>query len=155
MCQKVFKIISPVVPTFNRNEKQKRKDQRKLYRYLKHQHGIVKGIKGNLKFYKPHKLWAIIFYFNHDTITSAKDIHNIIKPLFDDLEDYVYDDDKQIIIFEGTRLDMEDVDEAFVIEFLDYDMPDIQKILQETCCLVEIGILPFIEESTVLKITWL
>jgi hypothetical protein len=41
MCQKVFKIISPVVPTFNRNEKQKRKDQRKLYRYLKHQHGIV------------------------------------------------------------------------------------------------------------------
>lgn len=57
--------------------------------------------------------------------------------------------------FEGIRLDMEDVDEAFVIEFLDYDMPDIQKILQETCCLVEIGILPFIEESTILKITWL
>jgi Holliday junction resolvase RusA-like endonuclease len=154
MCQEVFKIISPVVPTFNRNEKQKRKDQRKLYRYLKHQHGIVKGIKGNLEF-STHKLWARIFYFNHDPITSAKDIHNIIKPLFDDLEDYVYDDDKQIIIFEGTRLDMEDVDDAFVIEFLDYDMPDIQKILQETCCLVEIGILPFIKQSTILKVTWL
>ena len=42
--------------------------------------------KGNLKFYNPHKLWARIVYFNHDPITSAKDIHNIIKPLFDDLE---------------------------------------------------------------------
>lgn len=155
MSQYVFRIVSPVVPTFNRNEKQKRKDQRKLYRYLKQAHGIVKEIKGNLKFSKPHKLWARIFYFNHDPITSAKDIHNIIKPLFDDLEDYVYDDDKQIVIFEGIRLDMFDMDDAFVIEFLDYDMPDIQQTLKETCCIVEIGLLPFIEESTILKITWL
>ncbi len=80
MCQKVFRIISPVAPTFNRNEKQKRKDQRKLYRYLQHTLGIVKGTKGNLKFSKPHKLWARIVYFYH-AITSAKDIHNIIKPL--------------------------------------------------------------------------
>jgi Holliday junction resolvase RusA-like endonuclease len=155
MNKEIFKIISPVVPTFNRNEKQKRKDQRKLYRYLEHTLGIVKGTQGNLKFSKPHKLWARIVYFNHDPISSAKDIHNIIKPLFDDLEGYVYDDDKQIILFEGTRLDMEAVDEAFVIEFLDYDIHDIQKTLQETCCLVEVGLLPFLEESSVLKITWL
>jgi len=155
MSQDVFKIISPVVPTFNRNEKQKRKDQRKLYRYLKNTLGLVKGTKGTLKFSKPNKLWAKMVYFNHDPITSAKDIHNIIKPLFDDLEDYLYDDDKQIIVFEGIRLDMEDVDDAFVIEYLDYDMPDIQRTLQETCCLIEIGLLPVIKESTIVKIKWL
>ncbi len=50
---------------------------------------------------------------------------------------------------------MKDVDEGFAIEFLDYDMPDIQKTLQETCCLVEVGLLPILEKSTILKITWL
>jgi hypothetical protein len=105
-----------------------------------------------IKFSKNDKLYGKICYFNHETY-AVRDIHNIIKPIFDMLQGYVYDNDHQILFFEGIRLDMPKKNSWFEIE-LDYDAtPDLHRAEEETCCLIEIGLLPFTESAV--NVIWL
>lgn len=60
-------------------------------------------------------LRASVYYFNRDG-AKTRDIHNIIKPLLDNLEGIVYDNDKQIVHFDAFRLDMSEWDEKFYFE---------------------------------------
>ena len=99
-------------------------------------------------------LYGRIYYFNHDRGSNARDIHNIIKPLFDALESRAYKNDKQIKHFEGYRLDMEFNNTYFDVEFNLSSEPDLIQLLSETGCLVEIGIAPA-APSDLIKITWL
>jgi hypothetical protein len=84
----------------------------------------------------------------------VRDIHNILKPIFDMLQGYVYDDDNDILFFEGIRLDMSKKDSWFKIELDGTAINDIDSVLTQTACLVEIGLLPPVE-STVIKLLWL
>jgi len=66
---------------------------------------------------------------------------------------YIYDDDHYILSFEGIRLDMPKKNSWFEIE-LDYDAtPDLYKVEQQTCCLIEVGLLPSTESA--INIIWL
>lgn len=99
------------------------------------------------------RLYGRIYYFNHERI-SARDIHNIIKPLFDALEDRVYKDDKQIKHFEGYRLDMEFNNAYFEIELNLPQDPELEKVLFETSCLIEVGVL-LVQPSNLIRVNWL
>lgn len=99
------------------------------------------------------RLWGRIIYFNHD-IARARDIHNIIKPLFDSLRGKLYADDKMIYHFEGVRLDM-----AYYGVWFDVDVdlkvqPDLARAWSETVCLIEVGELP-VQPSQAVQILWL
>lgn len=98
------------------------------------------------------KLYGRIFYFNHDRL-AVRDIHNIIKPMFDGLESYIFHDDKQILHFEGVRLDMNHSDFWFEVEY-DLSTQDLQHILTKTCCLIQVSKLPETPPDVV-KVTWL
>lgn len=96
----IFQTLLPLVPpSSNSNKKESFKKQ--VEDLLKDQ-----GYTKDPQYILQGKLYGRIFYFNHEK-GSVRDIHNIIKPLFDALEGYVYKDDKDIIHFEGIRLDME------------------------------------------------
>ncbi len=150
MNDRIFQTLLPLVPPSSnsrgRNKKTRFKEQ--VTALLKDQEStevpqdILQG-----------KLYGRIFYFNHEK-KSVRDIHNIIKPLFDALEGYVYKDDKDIIHFEGIRLDMEHNDRWFEIELNLSAVPDLQQALTKTCCYIEISELPAFPTSAV-KITWL
>ena len=86
----MFRFISPIVPTKNRTPKRKAKDQRTLHRYLENEYGVKKG---SLIFSPDLRLKVHFYYFCHET-HAAKDIHNIIEPFIDDLQDYLFDNDK-------------------------------------------------------------
>lgn len=62
------------------------------------------------------RLFARVVYFKHDR-HRARDVHNIVKPLFDVLRGKVYPDDKLILRYEAIRLDMFPVELGFVVEF--------------------------------------
>jgi hypothetical protein len=103
-------------------------------------------------FPQPTKLWGRIFYINHQKITQAADIHNILQPIFLLLTDYVYESDKQIMYFEGIRLDLADpMNYVKVVEILP-DCPVSTLDSQESFCLIEIGKLRP-QPSAILKIT--
>lgn len=99
------------------------------------------------------RLYGRIYYFNHERV-GARDIHNIIKPLFDALEKHVYKDDKQIKHFEGYRLDMEFNSSYFEIELNLSEEPDLERVLFETACLIEVGSLP-VRPSELVQVNWL
>lgn len=99
------------------------------------------------------ELYGRIYYFNHES-KNPRDIHNIIKPLFDALEGYVYNDDKQIKDFKAVRLDMDRNDTYFVIELMLSRERLLREAYEKTLCFVEVGRLPSVTESAV-SITWL
>ncbi len=98
-------------------------------------------------------MYGRIYYFNHERI-AVRDIHNIIKPLFDTLENHVYKDDKQIKHFEGYRLDMEFNNSYFEIELNLSQEPELEQVLFETTCLIEVGVLP-VSPSELIRVNWL
>ncbi|MEZ4866064.1 MAG: RusA family crossover junction endodeoxyribonuclease [Caldilineaceae bacterium] len=112
----------------------------------------INSLEDVKQFAEGDKLFGRIFYFNHES-RAARDIHNIIKPLFDVLEGKIIHDDKQICHFEGMRLDMAHSNSWFELE---YRLPaaEIQKVLKQTCCLVQISKLPALPPSSV-TVKWL
>ncbi|MDQ2997658.1 MAG: RusA family crossover junction endodeoxyribonuclease [Chloroflexota bacterium] len=99
------------------------------------------------------RLYGRIYYFNHET-AKVRDIHNIIKPLFDTLENRIYKDDKQIKHFEGYGLDMEFSDSYFEIELNLSREPALAQVLSETACFIEVGALP-LSPSELIQVKWL
>jgi hypothetical protein len=85
--------------------------------------------------------------------SDTADLHNIIKPLFDIFEGYVYKNDKQIIHFEGNRLDMMGSHSWFEVEWSSL-IAELNQALTQTCCWIEIGELPIVTASDV-TITWI
>ena len=138
------KLFITIPPTSNKKSQQKK-------RFLEQVKGQLSSITTLPIFNSTDRLYGRIFYFNHEK-TRIRDIHNIIKPLFDCLEDIVYDDDKQIVHFEGIRLDMEHSSAWFEIEI---NLSELDAVaLTETSCLIEVGRLP-ISPSNTIKVTWL
>ena len=99
------------------------------------------------------RLYGRIYYFNHERV-GVRDIHNIIKPLFDVLEKRIYKDDKQIKHFEGYCLDMEFNSSYFEIELNLSQEPELERVLFETACLIEVGSLP-VQPSELVQVNWL
>lgn len=92
------------------------------------------------------KLYVRIVYINFDT-SRARDIHNVFKPLFDalgksgdkSLPALVYEDDTDIVLFEGIRLDFQSTRFEYVLsDALTDDDLDYIESEQKTCFLVEI-----------------
>jgi hypothetical protein len=105
----MFRFISPVVPTKNRKPRQKAKDQRRLRLHLENEYGVIKG---SPLFSKDLRLKVHFYYFCPET-HATKDIHNIIEPFIDDLQGYLFDNDKQFVSFQAHRLDMSHQGEFF------------------------------------------
>lgn len=105
------------------------------------------------KFSTADKLYGRIIYFNHDG-PRTRDIHNILKPLFDELKGRVYEDDKVIFHFEGVRLEMEYYSVWFELGLNLSNEPDLAKVFQETACPIEVGVLPMVPSQTV-TVKWL
>jgi len=145
MSSRIFrKLLTDIPPSINSGGRQKKAFQRKIQPWL--------DSIDFIKFSKTDKLYGRIIYFNHE-IYGIRDIHNILKPIFDMLQGYIYDDDHYILSFEGIRLDMPKKNSWFEIE-LDYDAtPDLYKVEQKTACLIEVGLLPFTESA--INIIWL
>ncbi|RKZ81907.1 MAG: hypothetical protein DRR19_21530 [Candidatus Parabeggiatoa sp. nov. 1] len=145
MSSRIFrKLLINIPPSINSGSRRKREYLRKIQPWL--------DSIDFVGFSKTDKLYGKIFYFNPETYT-VRDIHNIIKPIFDMLQGYVYDNDYQILFFEGIRLDMPKKNSGFEIE-LDYDAtPDLHKVEEETCCLIEVGSLPPTESAV--NVIWL
>lgn len=102
------------------------------------------------------RLFARVVYFNHDR-HRARDIHNIVKPLFDVLRGKVYPDDKLILRYEAIRLDMYPVELGFVVEFKEghsqaFEVARLME-MRETAFLVEISPITADQESMV-SVTW-
>lgn len=134
MPSKIFrKLLIDIPPSINSGSRQKKVFQRKIQPWL--------DSIDFIKFSKTDKLYGRIFYFNHETY-AVRDIDNILKPIFDMLQGYVYDDDNDILFFEGIRLDMSKKDSWFKIELDGTAINDIDSVLTQTACLVEIGLLP-------------
>jgi hypothetical protein len=145
----VFRIVlSGKPPTSNASDSSKPSQ---------HMERLVKKILGPkpaiTTFGANDNLYGRIYYFNHET-TNVRDIHNIIKPLFDKLGKYVYEDDKQIKHFEGFRLDLEHKDLYFEYELRLSEEPALVNVDRETTCVVEIGELPATAPSLV-TVRWL
>lgn len=142
------KVLFMVPPTSNSmgNTPQTRRFKRNIAPWLESLDRAA-GFTGN------DRLYGRIIYFNHQR-HSARDIHNIIKPLFDALEEYIFDDDKQIKHFEGYRLDMEHNNTYFEVDLNISKEPDLIRALSETACLVEVGLLPM-QPSNLVVINWL
>jgi hypothetical protein len=151
----MFRFISPVVPTKNRKPRQKAREQKKLHQHLKNEYGIKKG---SPVFSPDLRLKVNFYYFCHDT-HATKDIHNIIEPFIDDLQDYLFDNDKQFVSFQANRLDMSHQGEFFDLEI---KMNEVDEKLAkgfleaetETRCFIEISEASLNVDS-VIKITWL
>lgn len=145
MSSRIFrKLLIDIPPSVNSGGRQKKEFQKKIQPWLDSINFV--------KFSNTDKLYGRVFYFNHDTY-GIRDIHNIIKPIFDMLQAYIYDDDNSILSFEGIRLDMPKKNLWFEIE-LDFDAtPDLYLVEQKTCCLIEVGLLPITESA--IKIMWL
>lgn len=100
-------------------------------------------------------LFARVFHSNHERV-NVRDIHNVFKPLFDVLEGRIYENDRQILQFEGVRLDMERHTQFFTLDFGFSDGLKLHELTlqaKRTCFYVEIGKLPMPEPETV-KVTW-
>lgn len=114
---------------------------------------ILKGLTDVSAFSEDEQLFGRIYYFNHER-SGARDIHNIIKPVFDMLETYVYKDDKQIKYFEGYRLDMEFNNSYFEVDFNLSQEPELAQMLFVTGFLIEVGVLP-VSPSELIQVNWL
>jgi hypothetical protein len=149
MARPVFRIVLPLVPpTCNSPSSSGPKERLKeLVRTILGARPAVTVFANN------DRLYGRICYFNHDT-KSPRDIHNILKPLFDALEGFVYHDDKQIKHFEGFRMDMEHNDSCFELELDLSGEPDLVRVFSGTTCFVEICELPSSLESLVI-VKWL
>jgi hypothetical protein len=101
------------------------------------------------------KLYGRIVYFNHEK-SNARDIDNILKPIFDRLKSVIYQDDHSILHCEGIRLDMVKYGSSFNLE-IDWTRGStvgIGQIYNHTCLLIEVGQLPLTERSLV-HVIWL
>ena len=125
------------------------KGARRIKQQLAEWMDTVEDVK---RFSEGDKLFGRILYFNHEK-TAIRDIHNIIKPLFDILEEKVIHDDKQIYHFEGLRLDMAYSNSWFEVEY-HLSAAELQKVLTQTCCLIQISKLPALPPNLV-SIKWL
>lgn len=129
--------------------------QRKLRRHLENEYGVKKG---SPVFSKNLRLKIYFYYFCHET-HAAKDIHNIIEPFIDDLQDYLFDNDKQFVSFQAHRLDM-----SYQGKFFEYEIKmnevdeklakELLEVESETRCFIEISEASLNVDS-VIKITWL
>ncbi len=151
----MFRFISPVVPTKNRKPRQKAKGQRRLRQHLENEYGVIKG---SPLFSKDLRLKVHFYYFCHET-HATKDIHNIIEPFIDDLQGYLFDNDKQFVSFQAHRLDMSHQGEFFEYEIkmneVDEKMAkELLEVESETRCFIEISEASDNVDS-VIKITWL
>lgn len=114
----------------------------------------LEGIEKTIEFPEGQWLYGRVIYFNHER-NNSRDIHNIIKPLFDMIGELkIYEDDKLIRHFEGYRLDMQYNADYFEVELNITQEPELERVLKETACLVEVGILP-LQPSSLVDITWL
>jgi len=146
MPSRIFrKLLVNIPPSINSGSRQKKIFQKKIQPWLDNIDFI--------KFSKTDKLYGRIFYFNHE-VYGVRDIHNILKPIFDMLQGNVYDNDNDILFFEGIRLDMSKKDSWFKLELDGTAIDEIEEALTQSCCLIEVGKLPPIE-STVVKLLWL
>jgi len=151
----MFRFISPVVPTKNRKPRQKERDQKRLHRHIENEYGVKKG---SPIFSPDSRLTVHFYYFCHET-HAVRDIHNIIAPFIDDLQDYIFDNDKQFVSFQAARLDMSHQGEFFeyeikmneVDEKLAKELPEVES---ETRCFIEISEASLNVDS-VIKIKWL
>jgi len=143
----VYKLfIEADFPTFQSGS---RSDDKKEYirDILKEDYHLNKG---QYIFNKNDSLWARIFYFTQTKAKQhKKDTHNVIKPLLDAFEGFIYKDDQQILHFEGTRLEMKGFyrnpnrDSAIIIkQENEKTMKLFARYLNHECCWVEIGKLP-------------
>lgn len=76
--------------------------------------------------------------------------------MFDALEGRAYENDRQILHFEGVRVDMEKAAKLFTLEFGSEKGLELHELVEErkvTCCYAEVGKLPMPEPETV-KVTW-
>lgn len=143
------KVLFFIPPTSNMasNSPQMKRLKKKVKPWLE-------GIEKTIEFPQGQWLYGRVIYFNHER-NNSRDIHNIIKPLFDLIGDLkIYEDDKLIRHFEGYRLDMQHNDDYFEIELNITQEPELERALTETACLVEVGVLP-LQPSSLVRITWL
>lgn len=143
------KVLSLVPPTSNATA-----NSPQLERFKKRVGPMLGKVPSSPIFSENEWLYGRIYYFNHDRGATARDIHNIIKPLFDALEKHAYKDDKQIKHFEGYRLDMEFNSTYFDVEFNLSAEPDLIQLVSDTGCLVEVGLAPAIP-SDLIYVNWL
>lgn len=147
MQETVFRILIPGIPLSNNATNSRVKDR--FREYVASQISLIQSV---YSFSTNDRFYGRVIYFNHEKI-GIRDIHNIFKPMFDALEGHAYDDDKHILHFEGIRLDMEYNSQWFEIEFV-MQVPNLERALLETCCLIEIARLSSSSESAV-NVTWL
>ncbi len=146
-------MITSDLPVFQLGGKKAEKNRERKVEIEKTLQQTYHLVKGKPVFTRQCKLWARVFYFNHRLPSDTADLHNIIKPLFDILEGYVYKNDKQIIHFEGNRLDMMGSHSWFEVEWSSL-IAELNQALTQTCCWIEIGELPIVTASDV-TITWI
>ena len=142
------KILFLIPPTSNTTG-----DSRQTHRFKKRIAPWLETLGDVEPFADDDRLYGRIYYFNHER-SSARDIHNIIKPLFDALEKHIYKDDKQIKHFEGYRLDMEFNTSYFEVVLDLSREPELERVLFETACVIEIGSLP-VQPSPFVQVNWL
>ncbi|RKZ80990.1 MAG: hypothetical protein DRR19_22830 [Candidatus Parabeggiatoa sp. nov. 1] len=144
---KTTSMPDAVVPSVNLRGAKKRKVENFLYDILKNQLGLVEG---QPVFPASTKLWMRIFYFNHEK-NQSRDVHNIVKPTIDALQDFVYQDDKDILYLEVIRLDMEELGISFDVQVdTNCGIKNVKKTGEETCFIIEAGIL---EAGTIRPVT--
>lgn len=150
MDEQIFRTILFFVPPTNN----KGVGSPQTKRFEKQVKPWLQSIFKTVEFSDNQWLYGRIIYFNHEK-HSARDIHNIIKPLFDTIEKAeIYKDDRQIKHFEGYRLDMQYNADYFEIELNITEEPELLRLLTETACVIEVGVLPM-KPSNLVKITWL
>jgi Holliday junction resolvase RusA-like endonuclease len=146
-------LITTDLPVFQHGGKKAEKNKERKLEIENTLRQTYHLVKGKPVFTRQDKLWARVFYFNHRLSSDTPDLHNIIKPLFDIFEGYVYKSDKQVIYFEGTRLEMRASHSWFEVEWNPV-ITDLNQALTRTCCWIEIDQLPFITPPDV-KVTWI
>lgn len=150
MDEQIFRTILFFVPPTNN----KGANSPQMRRFEKQVKPWLQSIFKTIEFPDNSWLYGRVIYFNHEK-HSARDIHNIIKPLFDTIAKAgIYKDDKQIKHFEGYRLDMQHNDEYFEIQLNITEEPELLRLLTETACVIEVGVLPM-PSSNFVEITWL
>lgn len=143
------KVLFFIPPTSNKGE-----STPQMKRFKKRIKPWLESIEKTMEFPRNEWLYGRVFYFNHEK-RNARDIHNIIKPLFDVIGELeIYEDDDLIRHFEGYRLDMEHHASYFEMELNLSQEPELARVLSETACLVEVGVLP-LQPSSLVTVTWL
>jgi Endodeoxyribonuclease RusA len=154
MTEELFLLAVPYIPvSVNASPQRKTEFARRL-------NEVLKKCPTTVHFSGSKRLYAKVFYFNHER-ASSRDVHNILKPLFDLLRGVAYEDDKQIVHFEAFRLEMERHGQWFDYS-INGEIPNEDELLQlllrpmdggRTGVFIEIGEVP--STNPVFEVNWL